>query len=169
MSQGQVFGRLLSIYQDAELVMTNAEGFERAGASRWFIWMKVIEIIKMHPWLGVGVETLDIAFQRYFYDDVVNHLGYYLHFDKAHNEYLHIAAVSGIPSLVAYLAFIGQILRKAFLSLDKNHLLIPLLCSVTGYLVQAFFNISTVYSAYVFWIFLGACLSLAERQIESRY
>lgn len=34
-------------------------------------------------------------------------------------------------------------------------MIIPLLCSVIGYLVQAFFNISVVSVAYVYWIALG--------------
>ncbi len=162
LSQGQVFGRMLRIFQDAGSVVMQTEGFENAGSHRWFIWMKVVDLIKMYPLLGVGIETLDLAFSKFFYQDVVNHLGYYLHFDKAHNEYLHIAVTSGVPALLVYLVFIGQVVKKTFSAYSQNHLLIPLLSSIAGYLVQAFFNISTVFSSYVFWIFLGAALALSQ-------
>jgi len=32
---------------------------------------------------------------------------------------------------------------------------VPLFSAILGYLVQAFFNISVVSVAYVFWVFLG--------------
>ena len=167
LSQGQIFGRLLRILLDAGSVVLQTEGFENAGSHRWFIWMKVVDLIKMYPLLGVGIETLDLAFDKFFYMDVVSHLGYYLRFDKAHNEYLHIAVTAGIPALLVYLVFIGRLVRKAVSSYAQNHLSIPLLCSIIGYLVQAFFNISTVFASYAFWLFLGATLAISQNNNDS--
>lgn len=90
-----------------------------------------------------------------FYCDVVERYNRVIIFDKAHNEYLHIAVTTGVPALMAYLYFVLNIVIKAIKNVGKNIMIIPLLCSVIGYLVQAFFNISVVSVAYVYWIALG--------------
>ena len=77
------------------------------------------------------------------------------HVDKAHNEYLHIAVTTGIPSLIVYCLFITQILWQSLPKVRKNCLYLPYIASVLGYLCQAFFNISVVSVAYIFWVFLG--------------
>ena len=74
--------------------------------------------------------------------------------DKAHNEYLHLAVTSGIPSLIAYVAFLIKTAVVNFNQLDKPVMFI-LACAIFGYCVQAFFNISVVSVAYIFWVYLG--------------
>jgi putative inorganic carbon (HCO3(-)) transporter len=75
--------------------------------------------------------------------------------DKAHNEYLHMAAVTGIPSLLIYLFLIVLIFwRNIPLMLkDKSKIIVGL--AVIGYLIQAFSNISVIAVAPIFWIILG--------------
>ena len=74
--------------------------------------------------------------------------------DKAHNEYLQIAATIGIPALIIYLAFVCQIVFKDK-NIFKNNATFILLVPIISYLVQAFFNISTIGVAPIFWLLLG--------------
>ena len=82
--------------------------------------------------------------------------------DKAHNEYLHIAVTMGIPALLFYLAFIGMIVIKGIKRSSKHKVIAMYTIVIISYLVQAFFNISTIGIAPIFWFILG----LASRSIN---
>lgn len=75
--------------------------------------------------------------------------------DKAHNEYLHIGATLGIPALICYLVFISLILLPKIKILLNNDTYFIICLVIISYLVQAFFNISTIGVAPVFWMILG--------------
>jgi O-antigen ligase len=160
--------RFLTIFDDVNKVIAQTPDVERAGSSRIFIWTRVIELIKENPIWGVGLETLDLALHEKFESDIIGFFGGSAILDKAHNEYLHIAVTTGIPSLIAYLAFLVSIVWKAFKQIKNNYLVLPLFCSILGYLAQAFFNISVVSVAPIFWIFLGILYKLAD-DTEKQY
>jgi len=154
-SGGRIIGRFLTIGGDIQNVMVQGEAYERSGASRIFIWERVIVLIKESPIFGYGIETLDIAFIKRFLGDILNHFGGIRLIDKAHNEFLHIAVSSGIPALITYLVFIGYIVKSALAHIKNNRIVLPLLSSIIAYLVQSFFNISVVSVVYIYWVFLG--------------
>lgn len=139
---------------------------EKGGSGRLFIWERVVELIAMKPMFGHGIENLAIPFSEFYKEDIVRFWGNSeVMFDKAHNEYLQIAVSSGIPSLIAYITFIIMVLKKGYKRLKNELHILPLMAAVLGYLVQAFFNISVVSVAYVYWIFLGLmCGSQIEKQ-----
>jgi putative inorganic carbon (hco3(-)) transporter len=66
-------------------------------------------MIKQHPWLGLGPEQIGPQFLHYLPPDIPRPLpkGYYAHL---HNIYLQYAAERGIPALLALLWFIGKVL-----------------------------------------------------------
>ena len=160
-SDGRIIGRMLSIGNDFGAVLSKAEDYENAGANRIYIWERVILFIKQKPFFGYGLENLGEVFTEKYSDEIIKLYNREIIFDKAHNEYLHIAVSTGIPSLILYLSFIAVIISKAWKNAKNNPLIIPLLCSIIGYLVQAFFNISVVSVAYIYWIFLGVMLKLS--------
>lgn len=160
-SDGRIIGRMLSIGNDLGAVLSKSENYENAGANRIYIWERVILFIKQKPFFGYGLENLGEVFTEKYSDEIIKLYNREIIFDKAHNEYLHIAVSTGIPSLLMYLAFIAAIILKAWKNVKNNPLIIPLLCSIIGYLVQAFFNISVVSVAYIYWIFLGVMLKLS--------
>jgi len=47
------------------------------------------------------------------------------------------------------------VLRDGWRNWRKDEMLLPVYAAVVGYLVQAFFNISVVSVAYLFWIYMG--------------
>lgn len=154
-NSGSLFLRILSITIDFGKFISGGDDLFTAGSYRMFIWLKVLEMIKLRPLFGFGLENLHMVFDQYFMNDMIKVIGSPLIIDRAHNEYLHIAVSSGIPALLFYLSFIYIVIRKGMSKLLELPYTIPLLVSVLGYLVQAFFNISVVAVAYVFWIFLG--------------
>jgi putative inorganic carbon (HCO3(-)) transporter len=163
---GGFFLRLLSITLEFGKVLTGADNLEQAGSYRMFIWLKTIELIRMRPLFGFGLENLHVAFEQYFSSDIIETLGRPLIIDRAHNEYLHIVVSSGFPALVLYLSFIILVVRKGVARLLELPYAIPLLVAVVGYLIQAFFNISVVAVAPIFWIFLGFLASSKPIETE---
>ncbi len=65
-----------------------------------------LEMIKAHPWFGLGPEEIGRNFNSYVPKDIRRPLpaGYYGHL---HNIYLQYAAERGIPGLLCVLWFIG--------------------------------------------------------------
>jgi len=68
-----------------------------------------IEMIKAHPWFGLGPEQVKAQFMRYVPADVPRPLpsGWYGHL---HNIYLHYAAERGIPTMLALMWLLGKML-----------------------------------------------------------
>ena len=150
------FSRFFLIFSDAAKILTNDPNMDNAGSSRWFIWSKVVELIKERPIFGFGISNLELLFASRFKESVFQVFGSYTTIDKAHNEYLDIAVSSGIPSLIAYLYFLYTVTidkLKKNIFIEEN--IAPLLCAVLGYAAQAIFNISVISVAFVFWILLG--------------
>lgn len=154
-TEGAFIDRFLSIKRDADEFLTNGDRADYSGANRGFIWKRVAELIKKRPLTGYGIENLGEAFKKYYTKDMIELWNEVRYLDKAHNEYLHIAVTSGIPSLLVYLTFISQIILKGLFRLKNCKTALLILSSVIGYMTAAFFNISVVSVAYVYWIFLG--------------
>lgn len=155
LSNGRIIGRNKVMIN--ELKNAANEGVtESMGSGRIEIWKVTLNVIKNHPLVGCGVDSLKeaIAIEQfdYFIDRMVRTNTYV---DKAHNEYLQIAATMGIPALVIYLLFIFFIIKDNMKNIFKDKIILILSLSILGYLVQAFFNISTIGVAPVFWMLLG--------------
>ncbi len=108
-----------------------------------------------------------LAMNENFRPQIIYDFGRYMNWDKAHNEYLNIAVSSGIPSLIFYLAFLRRTLKKGYGKLQSHPAYVPLMASVTGYLVQALFNIQVVMVYYVFLAFIG--LLSAKEAFKEEY
>ena len=154
-TEGAFIDRFLSIARDANEFLTKGDRADYSGANRGFIWKRVVELIKKRPLTGYGLENLGETFIKYYIQDMIELWNEVRYLDKAHNEYLHIAVTSGIPSLLVYLTFISQIILKGLFRLKNCKTALLILSSVIGYMTAAFFNISVVSVAYVYWIFLG--------------
>jgi putative inorganic carbon (HCO3(-)) transporter len=136
-------------------LLDREEGYEKAGANRVYIWLRTIDLIKESPWVGYGLENLESVFVEKYSEEMMEIYGKIYLVDRAHNEYLHIAVSSGIPALIAYLIFIVLCLKKGYELTKRDIRYLPYFTAISAYLVQAFFNISVVSVAYIFWIFLG--------------
>jgi len=152
---GLFIKRFITIIQDLMSIVERKPDYNRAGSSRVFIWERVVKLIFKRPLLGYGLDNLGLAFDEYFGLDVATTLGKRIWIDKAHNEWLYVAVSSGIPSMITYMFFVLEVIRKSSKNLNENMDILPIYSAVIGYLVQALFNISVVSVAYIYWIYLG--------------
>jgi putative inorganic carbon (HCO3(-)) transporter len=104
------------------------------------------EMIKAHPWFGVGPEQVSVQFLNYVPKDIPRPLpkGWYGHL---HNVYLQYAAERGIPALIAILWLIGKALydfRRALRTGKQNgqarFVLHGAVASILAVLAEAFFE-----------------------------
>jgi len=154
-TEGTILQKILALFLDVHLILTDPEEADTAGSNRFYIWRLSVELIRQRPIFGVGVENMSVAMFQNFHDQIVEDWGRYRNWDKAHNEYLNIALASGIPSLIAYLMFVWTIMKKAYRRLRECPRLILFFAAAAGYLVQAFFNIQMVQVYYFFMVVLG--------------
>lgn len=122
-------------------------------------WNIALDAISRHPLEGTGPDCLwapQIIGQKYLDITVLaNSL------ERPYNDYLHVAATRGIPSLVIYLALIILSIKrafgsfKAFVTSSENWYIPAMITAVIAYLVVIFFGVSTIYVAPYFWILLG--------------
>ncbi|MFB3160727.1 O-antigen ligase family protein [Neobacillus sp. 179-J 1A1 HS] len=166
--QGHYLDRINSVVKDSYSVATKqSTGHE--GSSRIFIWKNSLPLIKEYFWVGSGPDSFEFVYpnnkknKEFLSNSIV---------DKAHNEYLQIAITLGVPALLSYLLFIFLILRRAFCAVKlaegyERIIIYGLIATIIGYLVQAFFNISTVPVAPIFWPILGITLAKSTFVINS--
>ena len=149
-----------------ELNLSNEYG----GSGRLKIWSITEKVIWANPWAGVGPENLKIAIKK---EQPELYKEYYKRtkttIDKAHNEYLHMAVTCGIPALIIYLVMLGTSLVSFIRSCCKSAIRLAFFLTVIAYLIQAFFNISVIAVAPVFWILLGGLagdLSISQKLVN---
>ena len=127
---------------------------ESYGTDRMFIWKETAKIIPNHFWHGVGIDSFHKAFNGTAL--IKKTKTRTVLYDKAHNEYLQILITYGIFGFVAYVWLYGYAvfcgIRRCF-KYNEVYLILPIVC----YLVQAFFNISVIEVAPLFFMTLGLC------------
>lgn len=104
------------------------------------------QMVKAHPWLGLGPEQVGKQFDRYVPASVARPLpiGWYGHL---HNIYLQYAAERGIPGLLAMLWFIGKaaldylrFLRRGSLPSSARFVLHGAIAVILAILAEGFFE-----------------------------
>ncbi|MFZ9576375.1 MAG: O-antigen ligase family protein [Bacteroidia bacterium] len=126
-----------------------------SGSGRLYIWKLSLSAVKAHPFLGTGPEQLKAFLQKSnssLYKTYKYNRGKTI--DKAHNEFLHIAATQGLIALMVYLFFLIYIAFKAYKK-RQHPWVAGLVLIVFVHLLQACFNISVIAVAPVYWILLG--------------
>ena len=112
------------------------------------------------PFLGTGPDTFNNRLIDDYFEEYIDNLektgeGA----DKAHNEYLEYASSCGIFTLLSYLMLLVVIIIGLLKKRKEDKYKIILLV-ILGYLVQAFFNMSLVGVAPLFWILLGYAVQM---------
>lgn len=133
------------------------------GSGRIHIWTQTLKIVPNNLWNGVGIDNFYYAFGEKVLRDVKSGLIV----DKAHNEYLQKLITEGIFSIIVYLSLLIIIFIKSFKKIlvnkNKTDYLLPtlFLCFIC-YCIQAFFNISIISVAPIFYIIMGILCSLIK-------
>ena len=146
-----VRARVISIYQPHGQVDSNQHRniTRRVG----------MEMIKAHPWFGIGPEMPGKEFDRYLPPDIAKPLpdGFYGHL---HNVYLQIGAERGIPALLAFLWMIGMTLTdwwkraRTSITAENRAILHGCIAAVIAILVEALFehNLGDSEVLSMFWV-----------------
>lgn len=145
------------------------------GSNRGIAWKIAIKIIKDYPVFGIGIDsfaTKTLGNKEYYWDEY-SAGGYY--FDKAHCEYLQIAATTGIPSLICYITLLLLIALQLIRAFKNNlkqgkdtkvYMLVG--SSLFAYLMQAGANISITFIAPAFWIMLGIAANVCNADSQNQ-
>lgn len=169
--KGHYFSRISSVFLDSYNIASN-QSTGREGSNRYFIWKESLPLVKEYFWFGSGPDTFEFIFSA-TPDERQKYLGSAsAKVDKVHNEYLQIAITLGTPALLTYLLLLFAVLRKTFQAVKKvsekeKLILFGLISTIIGYLVQAFFNISTVPVAPMFWGILGITLAKSTLYLKN--
>lgn len=163
---------------------TLAVGGSESGEIRKIVWTGAVDVWKNYPILGSGLETFAFAYYNFrpLEHNLVSEWDYL--YNKAHNEYLNIAATTGTLGLLSYfilvVAIVFQILKELRITnyelRNKGHnsyFLIPasLLAGFASILVTNFFGFSVVPVGLQFFLYPAMAITLAQhrtKKIEHR-
>ncbi len=147
-----------------EVVDTATSGLKKEyGTGRVHIWKESLKYIPEYIWTGVGIDNFIYLGKSEYVTDYISGVKY----SKAHNEYLQILLTEGFFMLIIYLIFLGTIFFKSLFNLFKNvnvdYFVFSLFLAFCGYCVQAFFNISMIKVAPIFYMISGMLVSYNDR------
>ncbi|MEW6621035.1 MAG: tetratricopeptide repeat protein [bacterium] len=138
---------------------------------RFKLWEGAMGIIRKHPLIGVGQESMSLVFQQYApIRLVVAYKGARITADKSHNEFLDVVVEKGIIGLVIYLwLLITFIIMACKIIKDKQSksIAIGILSAWTGYLTQALFNLSMISITHLFFILMGMMVVLYKCKMQN--
>jgi O-antigen ligase len=160
LENGAYWNRFNSVISDSYNVISNqTTGHE--GSFRIFIWKASLPLVNEYFWFGSGPDTFGLVFPN---DKELSGFTDVAKIDKAHNEYLQMGITMGVPALLTYLLLVSIILGLAFKAVKRAKekekiILYGMISAILGYLIQAFFNISVVPVAPLFWALLGFTLA----------
>ncbi|MBF0273619.1 MAG: O-antigen ligase family protein [Nitrospinae bacterium] len=135
---------------------------------RQYTWSSTIEMIADNPVFGVGIGNYPLIYplyERWQEKEMENRIRWY-----AHNDYLQLAAESGLPTLFIFLYFIAVLFKKSITYLircenkERSLLLFGLLLSLFAFLVSSLFsfNFYQLAPALLFWLFAGLIIFLIQ-------
>lgn len=129
--------------------INSKEKIESLGNGRVYVWEHSLK--QANILTGIGIDNFSFINNGSYICYLIN--DEYECFDKAHNEYLQIFITEGIFALITYLLLIRLTIRKNRNIVNSHHYGIYL--AFITYLIQAFFNISVILVAPIYWIILG--------------
>jgi len=128
-----------------------------------------INMIKHHPFIGVGVNTFSRNYGKYKTAEAEK----YAHTPDtiyAHNIYLQMAGETGLLGLGVFLLFLFQVFRRAFKTLARLNdgylktTALSLIACMIAFLINGLTETSLYYSrvAMIFWYLIGMSLALGK-------
>lgn len=147
-------------------------------STRIYIYKTDLNMIKHHPFLGVGVNTFSENYLNYKVNQVYGNTGDSKYF--GHNNFLHMAGEIGLIGVAIFLWLLFALLRKwykIYIQLPAGNFLrvfsIGITAGVLGFLIHGLTDTGLYYSkvATLFWVQIGillAVLKLSENYIKER-
>lgn len=154
-------------------------------SNRWPIWTAAVEIVRDHPWLGVGpgnysVAMVDGGYAERFLpryaarrpDAVDPSTG--IGTEQAHNMVLHVAAETGVAGAVSLLALWAWLLIACWRSLVRAELplvSLGLFAALAAFLLRSLYDnfldslVTMDRMRVLVWLLFGAALALHRRTV----
>jgi putative inorganic carbon (HCO3(-)) transporter len=126
------------------------------------MWRDTIPMIVERPLLGHGPDNFAEPFKRYAGEDLRAFVPDIGPIDKAHNEFLQVAATTGLLGLAAYLWVFVSYFRNAYRS--GGWPLLALSGGVLAYIVQLQTAFTTIATGVTFWAILGVSVAVMRIQ-----
>ena len=146
--------------------LLHGELSDEAGSLRGYIWKCTFRIIKQNPVLGGGPGSFFSLFIPYNegYQELLNEE---IRIDFPHNDFLSVAACTGLVGLALYLAFLVSLAIRCIRKAGRCPMLLIFLAGMAGYLVYSFFVFSIAIVSPLFWVMAGLA-DKCVRQVEQR-
>jgi O-antigen ligase len=134
-----------------------------SGDIRKIVWKGAIDIVKNYPLFGTGPETFAFAYYKYRPAEHNRTSEWDFLYNRAHNEFLNVAATSGLTGLATYLFLLGTVFWYCFVWVKKTidqterFWILALFASYISIVVTNFFGFSVVVIG-LFFYFIPAFL-----------
>jgi tetratricopeptide (TPR) repeat protein len=137
---------------------------------RGFYWRAGLEMLKTHPWFGVGVDRYGSYFRQYREAQYPLNYGYDITSTAAHNVIIEIFATCGVFVGIAYLGILGFVVYRGIVGIKnaqgKARLLIAgVFCAWIAYEAQSIVSIDNLGIAIWGWVLAGAVVGVSLREI----
>gem|GEM_PF-5796282 len=155
----------------------------RSNYQRIIMWLGTIDIIKDSPIIGTGIGTYRYVYPQYEKDFLAKEENHeYIFLAKktydAHNEYLQIAAETGIMSVLIFLAILTYaayvfFIKMPYINREQNLLLIMLGSSLLVIAIHSLvsFPLRLIQTGILFWFLLAILnnfLGLDTKELKIR-
>lgn len=138
---------------------------DEAGTYRGYIWKYTFRIIRDHPVFGGGPGSFISLFLPY--DEGYQKVsGAQVMIDFPHNDFLSVAACTGLVGLALYVAFLVSLALRCLRMAEGCPVLLIFLAGMTGYLIYSFFVFSIAIVTPLFWVLAGLA-DKCVRQVEA--
>lgn len=158
-------GAILGRFDAANLAATPEEipeGGDLSVTTRLLMWRDTIPVIAERPLLGHGPDNFAGPFKRHEGEDLRAFFPNGETIDKAHNEFLQVAATTGLLGLAAYLWVFVSYFRRAYKS--GGWPLLALSGGVLAYILQLQTAFTTIGIGVTFWAILGVSVAIMRIQ-----
>ncbi len=140
-------------------------------SNRFYFYQGAAAIWLSRPILGYGIGSFNRMFAEFRDVELSKFLPFNIwNLNHAHNEFLEIAAETGIVGLVLYIAIIGLLLYQVWSTLlrhrsQENLILLGVFGGITAILIHNLFTVTLRHtpSAFLLWGFIGLSLGLLNR------
>lgn len=136
-----VVGSVVLLGGDSSLVRgLGAVQSEDFSTGRVHFWQVTWEVIKQNPVIGVGLDSLAVAFTRF------DSWSGTVRVEQSHNDYLQIFAEAGIFGILSVLAFVAIVFKKGLRNITRSEngfsrgMTIGALAGLLGVLIHSFFD-----------------------------
>ncbi|HOE69378.1 MAG TPA: O-antigen ligase family protein [Candidatus Omnitrophota bacterium] len=145
------------------IIHKDAEGKEQSVVERFELWKRALDVIDSRPWLGTGINTYDVAHEKYDTRKNWRVRGYY-----AHNGYLQLAAEIGVPGVLFFVVFLVSLFRRgmqkarAARGSPEEWTILGLMTGLLAFLIYALSdtNLQSPQPLMAFWFLAGVLLAL---------